>query len=55
MKHMAQTYIIGLAQVVLLHVHTQFHLSQISLVSAKNYLSGARTWMCVTREQYRLS
>ena len=29
--------------------HFRTHLSQISLVSAKNDFSGARTWMHVTR------
>ena len=35
--------------------HFRTHLSQFSLVSAKNDFSGARTWARVTREQYTLS
>ena len=35
--------------------HFRTHLSQISLVSAKNDFSGARTWTRVTRERYTLS
>ena len=32
--------------------HFRTHLSQISLVSAKNNFSGARTWTRVTQERY---
>ena len=35
--------------------HFKTHLSQISLVSAKNDFLGARTWICITRERYTLS
>ena len=32
--------------------HFRTHLSQISLVSAKNDFSGACTWTRITRERY---
>ena len=35
--------------------HFRTHLSQISLVSAKNDFSGARTWMRITLERYTLT
>ena len=34
--------------------HFRTHLSQISVVSAKNYFLGAHTWTRITCEQYTL-